>query len=490
MDNLPLELYQAIFEFINFNDLLNARLTCKKFNEAIKHFHVNELCFISLKKRRTFWNYANKPANNLYSINDHSKLFTLNNSLFNVQFLRRLKIDDYGSGAIKLSLINLINKLEHLIELEITLYLEDEHSILSLPKLKALSIFVCRRSRNQFLQLNTSRLEFVKLQCYQLESIIKFSQPSSIEHLSVEKLNENFIENTLALFQNLKSIFINCKHEEIGELLIQKSSLEKREIKVYFKNVQLLEDDFNQEFISGNVFLVNLDNLNHDRQLLPNFKKIMQNYERLVNCHNFQMLNYSKQAKQMKSDLIPSNFFGKFFNIQIMHVRGAVKDEYHLTNFIKNCHNLYELKLSKSLLTNTFYSALPAISSLDNLFIYEDRKKIHFESFIFKLHFLKDLRTNKELHENVIEKLNAFGYLNHLEFKINKIPIIVNVLKVLEFKKYRVVELNSPQPYLNGCDFDEFVTWFKDFKKRTFLKKETIKTNQDNEKLIDNFFLI
>ena len=115
MNNLAIELYFHIFEYLNIEDLFNLRLVCAKFESVLREFRIKELVFYqsnnSLEYRRR-WFYINQPISQNYLIK-HLSLF--NSSIFDLSFLKYLKIDLLeGSCKFKLKDLQKLNHLEDL----------------------------------------------------------------------------------------------------------------------------------------------------------------------------------------------------------------------------------------------------------------------------------------------------------------------------------------------------------------------------------------
>ena len=270
MDNLPLELYYKIFEYVDILSLFNLALVSMKFNCIIKEYKIKELIFADDRTKvgsryisKFNWFYINQPINFNFFI-DLSKLFILRCSLINLERLKFLKIDYFDCKyVIKMEDINKLNQLE---QLEIKyIYLskmpENRRSRggLVLPKLKVLSIIAEIYSHFKF-QVNTPNLESLYLDCYPLNAII-LNCPL-VKHLKVKNINSlkdvrfdklEYLEsissvglnlNILARYPNLKELRIECGNlNNLIKIMNQNSTL-----KVYYFGVQLLNDGNGKAF--------------------------------------------------------------------------------------------------------------------------------------------------------------------------------------------------------------------------------------------------
>lgn len=74
--------------------------------------------------------------------------------------------------------------------------------------------------------------------------------------------------------------------------------------------------------------------------------------------HNNISLNDAFDYNELMSlvnNVLPSDFFKKYCNIQIVIVSGKVTDQYHLVEFLKSSDYLRELRFENSLLDQSFY---------------------------------------------------------------------------------------------------------------------------------------
>ena len=143
MDDLPLELYLSIFDYLDLNDLLTMRLVCKRIENAVREFRVQELTFLE----GSF--YSDYPVfPNVWFSSDKTKeqrmLFPFSRNFLskgpcNVQFLKWLSIRSLR--MIEAIDLEEIAKFQHLECLEIGFDLESQKSFsLSLPNLRALKV--------------------------------------------------------------------------------------------------------------------------------------------------------------------------------------------------------------------------------------------------------------------------------------------------------------------------------------------------------------
>lgn len=149
MDELPLELMEHVFDYLDLNDLIKARLVCKSFEQAVREVRIKELTFLqkplfSADLLDLNWfalNEAKAPGRILHCPSEFvlSELF-LTRKPFNIQLLKRLSICSLKMAGTGIDLEDL-NRFQDLECLEITLDRNcKSFSRLSLPNLKALRI--------------------------------------------------------------------------------------------------------------------------------------------------------------------------------------------------------------------------------------------------------------------------------------------------------------------------------------------------------------
>ena len=429
LDNLPYELYQILLKFVDLEDLLELRSVCKKLNQIISEFKIEEMIFSDLDYHNDFnWFYINRP---MYYKNmiDISTLFLLSTSLINVQHLKCLCIDNIETNELfDLDKLNKFKQLEHLtLKLELPKFKEIKKR-LSLPNLKSLSLY-CQSFTNEKIEIaiETSKLRALNLNDHLDLSYFKFIHPLTINYLKL-----NYYESYIEIFKNLEylecsnvfdkgsillSAFSNLKEIKIRwsipiflpALLTEISRLE-RETKVYLKGVELKTGEEFNGYNNQN----ELDfQMNHYRTLSRNL-----DYDNLI--------NYSKLMELVS--VIPEDFFRKYINIQKVQTDKKVENQDNLIKFIKKCSNLRELSLRNSKLNQSFYDELHLICSLIDLRIDEDTDlKLNFE-FINKIYYLVIFETNQQLDLNENHRLDQLNYLNRIEFKITDHQISIDKL--------------------------------------------------------------
>ena len=472
LNNLPFELYETILEYLDLNELLNVRLLNRRFKLVVSEFRIKELIFRDLKKRlcvqhKDNWFHLNKPQN-CHAIIDISRIKLLSSSIFKIQNLKRLFISELGiNGTINLDNVNEFKQLEHL---EFSFYLNkiniDKNRKLSLSNLKSFSFSFIRISDdlknediNSIIEFDTPSLEAIRLSKGSDLVYFKFNNPSTIKYLSLTFYDEDtkifknveylcvLVEITIS--SNFLSKYPNLKEIRIHEFRDDKNSLidnmQKKDLKIYFKDVQIL----------------NAEDLN-DCEYELDFQ--MANYARLdYNLQYDSILNYSNLMNL--TNKIPVDFFKKFTNINAISIDNRVENEDNLIEFIKNCQNLFDLCLKNSELSQNFYDQLASISSLGKLIINEKEDlNINFE-FINKMYYLFEFKTNQQLDLKENYALNYLIYLKFIEFQISKNQIKVIKSKRDEYKlkisRYSTNKLEFP---IETMTLKKLINWYTQLK--------------------------
>ena len=421
MNNLPFQffphIYENIFGYLNVDDLLNVRLVCRRFKELLMKHKLEELVFYNFETVTNIhnWFFNNQPINYQYAV-DKSKLFLFKSSMFNIK-LKRLRISRTGF-RINLEVLNKFSQLEHL---EIFHCLKvDEVTRLSLQNLKVLKILI---DNVLDLELDLPNLQALFLNCRSYENI-KFNYPGSIQYLSLYFYNDYFLKfknieylecyaaydlswRELRNYLKLKVIIILIDGAELIETTKQNTELNKQNLKIYQKNLLVVDGkEINNYDLSGGKL--------HD---------LMNNYAKTTSSLNFvELIDYNVLMRSVNYKL-PVDFFKKFNSIEKIEVF-YMEDEKQLKQFIKRCLNLKSLSVNKSKLSQQFYEELPSLTSLSYLDVWlfkkvEDEEiELNFK-FINRMFNLIEFKTNKQLNLNEEFDLNRLRYLERIEFQID-----------------------------------------------------------------------
>lgn len=261
---LPLEILFKIFELCEIKDLFQIRLVCKQFNLIVSQIKIDELVFYGgLYVHGNKWYASNRTTNCAIRLQNPSKLNLLNSSILNLKNLKRLMIRfSVNFKEFKIEHLNKFTKLE---QLEIAEYNPNEEKLLSLPQLKVICLHTIYSNG---LTIEAPKLETVL--CKIGLDLINFKNNETIKQLEIysfkdkvftfknlEKLELDYttssIDDILFKLPKLNEIKFNLTDyvAEIFEILIdtmrnllnEKNRLNRDEVKIYFKNKLIIDEN-------------------------------------------------------------------------------------------------------------------------------------------------------------------------------------------------------------------------------------------------------
>ena len=170
--HLPVEMWHSIFNHLKLIDLPSCALVSKTFHSTVKAYRVREVAFTCRVHEWFHPDYSNYQHRV-----DYLMVSLLDESSFNLEFLRRLKIGRLSP----IDGLNDINKFTYLEELDIDLKNYDSQwsRTLSLPNLKVLRLFMSQQL--PYLGLNTPKL--TKVCTASLDKLV-FVYPQSVRCIS------------------------------------------------------------------------------------------------------------------------------------------------------------------------------------------------------------------------------------------------------------------------------------------------------------------
>lgn len=442
MDDLPLEVYQLIFDYLDIGDLFELRCVSTKFKYIVSEFRARELVFLTrdeldlfkynnygLNTDRKFnWFYINKPVDHKHLMNG-SKLFVLSHPLFNVQYLRRLKIYTFESHVHKITSTD-INRLAYLEVLEINLnsidFSNHDKVTLRLPNLSVL--YLSRPPSACTVEIDTPNLKALS---YSPADSIRFTHPSSIEHLRLY----SYESDSIASFENLNCLEL-CRYNKLSEDL-STFNRNLNEIKLHFNNssyggrlepvTNFVQNQDHLKLYYAGVRLLHFDEFKCFQKIYKVYRNspsellslYIDNYAS-ADCNLFWIVDVDYSLLVGRISKIEDDFFDKFNNIRTIRVTKQVSDADHLMKFISRCYNLMNLMLENASLGQHFFDELPSISSLDRLEIGgKQQVELNFE-FIMKMFNLKEFRTDQQLPVRLISDLGKFRKFRRFEFKLEQ----------------------------------------------------------------------
>ena len=474
MNNLPVEIYHNIFQFLNLNDLLNLRLVSKRIEFILKGYRIKELNIYNANERSAIqkksWWFTNQSIE--HSI-DTSKLLLMKSSLFNIK-LKRLRIILPGEKLdfnIDLLLGEELSKFDQIEHLEISLHrinLKQRNIKFSLPNLKVLQMQLGQELRT-CIELETPNLKAIGIKFVGDNSFgfIKFNYPLSIQHLNLTLFNNEYLilKNLVYLVcdstTNLNSKVIE-NYENLKELHYDYDPSRrfedsfvcaKQDLKIYKKGVLLLDGG---EFIKSSSDSI--------RFSPDNLRLIMNNYSNSspisdsLDC--MKMLEYAKLIKFIKNkELIyslPLDFFERF-NIEVIYVRNIIKDQNQLIQFVQKCKNLSYLNFQNTRLKQAFFDELPRVSSLNRLDINENKAfcLVNY-NFIGRMFNLIKFETNKLLKLTEEINLNQLHRLKEFKYRTKNCAVF---FKKVARDHYFIPNYTKYGLFHGGMQFSELINW-------------------------------
>ena len=447
-DQLPIELYQVIFGYLDLVEVSTCRLVSKKLNEIVKVFRVRELSFYDSDwNRRSFWFYDTNPIYPCNSLSN-SKLAILNSTSIDLQYLKRLRLrfDAIVNGGEFHA--EVVNKFENLVHLQFDFKNRDSTvdgwsggrtEKLKLNSLKHIYIYF---ESPVFIEFDTPKLESVGFEYAPLEdaevdqptSTIRFVAPSTVKELYTFDL----------LQDELPKIFTGLRHFQCDQLL----DLDLDDLLKTFPDLGVLD------FVGENATIDDCNALARIMQekdrLRPSLKirfesiplsssKAIESYafdkesqlsllikhrqSMLSDTCSLQELDYAELMSLTKNGY-PIGFLElrPFNSVCIVSVNGVIDDPNRLLNFLLNCVNLEHLQLNNCSLTMEFFDKLPEFTSLLQLEINAGNRdlQLDFSRFLPRITNLVWFETDQNLDagllRDVMQKLKFVGYL---QFKAN-----------------------------------------------------------------------
>lgn len=402
---LPDLCMRHIFKYLGVRDLASCRAVNRQFR------------YYAIKQRITKLDLALNPRNRVNRVNIN-RSDSVNLKTFKT-IKRRFKLDKYLQFLrVFLRGINekILNSLNGLIYLEMHNYdyRTYEPLTLTLPNLRVLKIGDKRLGRYR---LCTPKLETLLGH----RQYVEVNQPETVKQLASNYWRELASFKNLSMFSgllrdpgelnpNLLSLWKNLR-----ELNLKVPSFSNRQ--VYEQFVSSMTNIMKQKEISGqleiylnDVRLLDADQLDFDltNWELKNHKLIRADHRVYLETVNFNVLVHPA-APDLSGDL-----FVKFPVIRSVEAAGVI-DARQFEWFLRNGRELRELKLTDTLLGQTFMESLPEMNSrLTRLQVTERPGSVTDFNFILRLEQLTEFATDQQLECSFDLAAKAFRRLNQL----------------------------------------------------------------------------
>lgn len=438
LDQLPIEVYQMIFEYLDLIEISNCRLVSKKLNEFVKTFRVRELSFYDSDwDRRHFWFYDGNPIYPCNSLSG-SKVSILNSTSIDLQYLKRLR---FGIVEDEFDL-EVVNKFENLVHLELDFEYNaggwSEESEIKKLKLNSLKHLFLHFESPIFIKFDTPKLDSFVLdykgdEVDQLTETIQFATPCNVKelytfglllnelpkdfgglkHLQCDRLMDLDLDYILKTFPDLevleilldKERFEEDYNDALAQILREKARL-RPSLKVCFEGFLLSDSKVIESYAKKSQLTL-----------------MIKHYSSLVDTNNLLELDYNELMSFTKNGY-PIGFLDlqPFTRICSVFVNDMIDDSNCLLNFLLNCINLCHLQLTNCSLGIEFFDQLPSFTSLLQLEIYaEDRVlQLDFNRFLFKITNLVQLKTDQNMKADLLrDLLQKLKFVCDFDFKVN-----------------------------------------------------------------------
>lgn len=484
MENLPLEIYEAIFDHLHLKDVARLRAVCKKLQSVVKEYRIRELHLgyyaykegtfqigpifrprnmkavvpgeeMSFKRSWRFHFLHAGPAPLLKQLKDYQKTnvdlqcsaanIFLRSDLFNVQYLKILTCEFPENGIRCAEEINQFTKLQRL---EIFFNTRKELRVnLCLPELQILIIRDCSRKT---LEIDAPKCK--GFHCSREDkSTFKFSNPSSVRYLSLDWFDER-----VCVFENIEHLEISHSHYLIHEsfhsafsllktlrMLICQSAEEivqfmntvgKRHVQLFVYGIRLVTGNElgDCHYFRGYYFRDQRQDVFHSFSSLDafsteRFEVLIDNYEKLNGELNFvRHMVFSERVARL-FELDPRKFVGFFSNIAMFSSRIAIDKPELFFSLLSHYSRLQCLEIVDSGLEQQWFDRLACFKGLRALII-EEEKKINF-SFLNKLPKIDNLKTNCDLDFNEEIRLDQwkrqFNFMIRFYSRTSQFSILV-----------------------------------------------------------------
>lgn len=443
MDRMPSELLRIIFENLDLNALRSVRNVSKQFRSVCEIVRVKEMIINDVRDEfKSTWFYTNDTIDYRYAIKFNTFLFNFNTAHLDLFALRKnLKRLHFGFWNESLNFnFGFLDAFVELEQLDIQCSIKGgyPHRIRA-PKLKTLSVDYFDEKECPAFFVECPRLERLKIDSRM--ELVHVEHKENVRHLEVpfyrddleqfkwiECLQINYTAHGIGANRNLLSVFESLKElrlhlyyslspgecQELGNaidsIFKQKSNL-GIDLKVYLTGVQFDYADKFEEFSSQ----LKKRTFGGDQD----YAKILfqfQNFDNLscADLSFFSEVNYTSLMKAC-GNLLPADYFSKFFNIRYVKVTSKIAKPDQLMEFLKCCKHLKALDLKNASLSPQYLDRLPEVCQISYFYLEEERPdSVGNHDFILKFKLLIRFVTNQNTDGLVDLALRTFAELKYL----------------------------------------------------------------------------
>ena len=428
MDSQPAEILEMILDHLPTDSLIAAKLVCKRWYLAIRAMRKKALLisdFQTIVNCRWFQSERLIGRTDaIESAHPHLIRSLLDQAIFDK--LKRLYIFkkslEIRTPADSLSRFTQLEMLE-IVHSEIDL--EPHLATWTLPNLQHLNIEATLVSCS--VTLDAPKLTKLSIK-YVLANRFAFRHPHSVRLLEM-KLVDSFEddENFVRSFVNLQQFYCNQIERLSGDFLFALASLRELHFQGpadVLNSLQEQQRQFARNQLRLYYFGLNLNSLTNFAGLesygnhLPatTVRFYSQNYGKLAPVIPFiRRINYS-QLEQAFAGQVPSDFIGRFVNLDFLVIDKEIKDLRQLGNLLNKCIGLSSLSIRSARVSQEFLDSLPVrFRVLKDLTVHQ-APILNFE-FLRKFEHLEMFGTDQSLPvELACELIAKFDKLKEFSF--------------------------------------------------------------------------
>lgn len=394
IDDLPPEMLQEVLRPLSLLDLVKCKLVCKRWNELISRMKIERLFVDADLETNERWYYTNRPTKSCDVC--CPELFVAQYKqaiLSNLRYLR-LDYESWNNDSKQLKVLrfdpNALNAFKQLIQLDIDHY-EAGELHLKLPNLEILSLNwyhntnpvsvdcpkltimgFCELAENDNLRMeNIDRIRY-------LDSPIlgaKLARFRNLEVLRCTEYDQGLLDrSTLLNLKQLKVIYCGIGfgnydtssdfrdlHRRLCEFMRLKRVLGRKELRVYFAGLLLVDEDLGDIDFGLEV--------REGRDFISPEQLYMKHYHRLQDELDFVVnVDYSRLFSLV--DVLPDDYFRRFLNLKGVKAFCPL-NETHFLAFLRQIYSLEWFSIYNSNLSQEFFECLPELCSLTNFYLFE-----------------------------------------------------------------------------------------------------------------------
>ena len=451
IDDLPNEILYELLKYLNLPDLINCRLTNKRWKSISDITKVRQLIISDrIDEFKDLWfDNSKRPINykdavSFDTFRSYIRLFNLKQNLLELHVNYVIYSKMMGKWILEFDL-SIFNGFVHLRELDLRFenIPVNEQTSLNLPNLirfKLELIKMCKSSvdliapklEHLYCDLNVidvrhpeSIRRFTSIRICD-DSSFDFHKITKMKNLEFLLIDSSFhryrsfkdlsnLPNLKELHLDLFDLSIDYHREDIKDDLLyflrQKLIFGRDELTIWLLGVELTNEEMLEQYFSNS----EMDHVNFQ---IKHYGDLFNN-----NVSDFYDAHYNKLIGLFGGQ-IPVDYISKFSCIRSVYVKDQVTNQQHLIWFLSGLNYLQELCLNNTSFNQSFYDDLHAVCRLSELFVFESNPELSIDfKFVLKFKLLTHFETNQsseQLFDLAISSFNNLKHLMQFEFKNEK----------------------------------------------------------------------